>query len=794
MWSGLVRSCPAVRQNWCARRIFPLSPSSPRSPGLWSWLTWAALLTLSAVVVYAAYLDHQIVSRFESRRWSLPAQVYARPMELGVAEPVSYKRLLRELERAGYRASENLRSPGTYRSEGAGRLSIHVRALTFWDGPQPARRIRLGFDASGISHLDALDGAPAPSLIRLDPELIGSLYGTDGEDRVLVRLAEVPEPLLLGLLAVEDRHFSRHPGVDPGAVLRAALANLRAGRIVQGGSTLTQQLVKNLFLDSDRTFRRKFDEALMALLLEWHYDKTEILETYLNEVYLGQQGGRAIHGFGLASAYYFGKPLGELEIQELALLVGMVKGPTYYHPLRHPERARARRDTVLGLYAQAGLLDDAALRTAQAWPLGVRANLQRSGDYGAVLGLVRNHLLRDYPAEDLTAEGLRIYTTIDPEAQTQARQALVRQLDRWAQRGKAGLQGAVVVADVLTGEIHAVVGGRDDASGGLNRVLAARRPIGSLVKPAVYLAALESGSYTLVSPLQDEPVAVKVPGGSVWRPGNASGRFHGEEPLFQALAQSHNAATVHLGLAVGLPQVVKTLKALGVEADIPVVPALLLGVLELTPIEVTQMYQTLAGGGLYTPLRVIREVISTSGTPLRRYPLSMRPAASPQSAYLLHAALRQVMLQGTARAAADLPAAWEAAGKTGTTDDLRDAWFAGYAGDQLAVVWVGRDDNAPMGLAGASGALPIWLDVMRTLGVRTIPRMLPDGMGMHWVDGSSGRAAGPECPGAIQLPFREGSGPVDPLPCALSDALPEDANGPSPVQQFQQWWRGWLGE
>lgn len=767
-----------------------MSSSSRRSPAFWLWLFWAALIVLSVGIVYAAYLDRQIVSRFESRRWSLPAQVYARPLELAIAEPVGQKRVIRELERIGYRLSEDLRLPGNYRQEGNGNLAIHVRAQSFWDGPQPARRIRLGFDASGINRLDALDGEPAPPLLRLDPELMGSLYGTDGEDRVLLRLAEVPKPLLLGLLAVEDRHFSRHPGIDPAAVLRAAWVNLRAGRVVQGGSTLTQQLVKNLFLDNERTFRRKFDEALMALLLEWHYDKAEILETYLNEVYLGQQGGRAIHGFGLASMYYFGKPLGELEIQELALLVGMVKGPAYYHPLRQPERARARRNTVLGLYAQAGLLDEVALRTAQARPLGVRANLQRSGDYGAALGLVRNHLLRDYPAEDLTAEGLRIYTTIDPEAQAQARQSLKRHLARLAQKDRKELQGAVVVSEVLTGEIHAVIGGLDDASGGLNRAMAARRQIGSLVKPAVYLAALESGAYTLVSPLQDEPVAVKVPGGSIWRPQNASRQFHGKEPLFQALAQSHNAATVHLGLAVGLPQVVKTLQSLGVEADIPRVPALLLGALELSPIEVAQMYQTLAGNGLYTPLRVIREVTSPAGTPLRRYPLSMRPAVSSQDAYLLHAGLRQVVVRGTARVAASLPATWEAAGKTGTTDDQRDAWFAGYAGDQLAVIWVGRDDNAPIGLSGASGALPVWLDVMRTLGVREIPRLPPDGVDLRWVDASSGRAAGPECPGAIQLPFREGTAPTDPLPCALVETLPEEGNGASPLKQIEQWWRG----
>jgi len=750
-------------------------------------MMWLILVAISAVIVYAAYLDHEVVTRFETRRWSLPAQVFGRPLELGVGEPTSRARVIRELQRVGYRPSAGVDTPGTYQADGPDRLLIHVRSLVFWDGPQPACRIRVAFHASGITELTDLDRRTALTLIRLDPELIGSLYGADGEDRVLLQLKAVPEALVLGLLAVEDRRFTHHAGIDPGAVLRAAVANLRAGRVVQGGSTLTQQLVKNLFLDSERSFRRKFDEAIMALLLEWHYEKGEILETYLNEVYLGQQGGRAIHGFGLASQYYFGKPLDELEVQEQALLVALVKGPSYYHPLRQPARAKARRDVVLGLYAQAGLLDPAQLAPTQAKPLGVRAALARSGSYTAALGLVREHLMRDYSADALTAEGLRVFTTLDPEAQEQATGALARQLDRLGQRGKTRLEGAVVVTDVLTGAVQAVAGGRNDAAEGLNRALSARRPIGSLVKPAVYLTALESGAYSLVTPLEDAPVAVKLADGKVWRPGNASGRFYGTEPLFQSLAQSHNAATVRLGLAVGVPAVVKTLRSLGVEADIQPVPALLLGAVELTPVEVAQMYQTIAGGGIRAPLQVIQQVVSPGGEPLQRYPLAMQTAASPQAMAMLHAALQQVVSQGTARAAAGLPASLEAAGKTGTTDDQRDAWFAGYAGDRLAVVWVGRDDNTPMGLSGSAGALPVWLDFMRHSELHPVPRMLPEAMSLQWVDPSSGRAAGPECPGAIELPFREGSAPIDPLPCAPGEDWPDSRA--SPAQQIRQWWQ-----
>lgn len=748
---------------------------------------WLILVATSAVIVYAAYLDHEVVARFETRRWSLPAQVFGRPLELGVGESMSRARVLRELQRVGYRPSAGIDTPGTYQADGSNRLLIHVRHLVFWDGPQPARRIRIAFDASGITELMDMDRRTALTLIRLDPELIGSLYGADGEDRVLLPLKTVPEPLVLGLLTVEDRHFARHAGVDPGAVLRAAVANLRAGRVVQGGSTLTQQLVKNLFLDSERSFRRKFDEALMALLLEWHYEKGEILETYVNEVYLGQQGGRAIHGFGLASQYYFGKPLDELAIEEQALLVGLVKGPSYYHPLRQPARAKARRDVVLGLYAQAGLLDPKRLALTQAKPLGVRAALARSGSYTAALGLVRDHLMRDYSADALTAEGLRVFTTIDPEAQEQATGALSRQLQRLGQQGKARLEGAMVVTDALTGAVQAVAGGRNDAAEGLNRALFARRPIGSLVKPAVYLTALESDAYTLVTPLEDAPVAVKLVDGKLWRPGNASGRFAGTEPLFQSLAQSHNAATVRLGLAVGVPAVVKTLRRLGVEADVQPVPALLLGAVELTPVEVAQMYQTIAGGGIRAPLQVIQQVVSPDGKPLQRYPLAVQTAAAPQAMAMLHAALQQVVRQGTARAAAGLPASLEAAGKTGTTDDQRDAWFAGYAGDRLAVVWVGRDDNTPMGLSGSAGALPIWLDFMRHTDLHPVPRVLPEGIALHWVDPLTGRAAGPECPGAIELPFREGGAPVDPLPCAPGDGWSDLRD--SPGLQIRQWWQ-----
>lgn len=721
------------------------------------------LVAVVGLCGYGAWLDIQVRSQFEGKRWAVPAVLYARPMEVYPEQVLSPEDFRSELEASGFSKSSQLARPGTFRV-GTYSISVRTRAFQFWDGREPARKVRVNFDKRRVTGLSSHSG-PVP-LLRVEPAIIARIYPAHREDRVLVRLPEVPELLVKALIATEDRAFWSHWGVSLKSVARAVWANLRAGRTVQGGSTLTQQLAKNFFLTSERTLTRKLREAAIALILEARYPKTEILQAYLNEVYLGQHGRRAVHGFGLAARFYFGRPLTELRTEELALLVALVRGASYYDPRRQPERAKARRDLVLEQLANQGILNPSEAARAQRRGLGVTAKPGPSNTaHPAFVDLVRRQLSRDYRKEDLMSEGLRIFTTLAPRSQAAAESALQSGLYRLSKKSKAknrtGLQGAVVITAADSAEVLAVVGGRDPQASGFNRALDAIRPIGSLVKPAIYLAALERhGQYSLATPLDDSPVSVPGPSGT-WRPRNYDGRSHGRVPLHTALSRSYNLATVRLGMALGLPEVRDSLKRLGVRRTIPKVPAVLLGALELAPLDVAQMYQTLASGGFHMPLRTIREVTGPNGRPLAKYPLSGRQVVSAESAYLLRAGLEQVVNNGTARhAKARLPAALRAGGKTGTTDDLRDSWFAGFAGDRVAVVWIGRDDNRPAGLTGSSGALRVWTDLMRRIAPRPKVQAVPEGVIWAWTDGGTGESSEARCPGALELPFSKGTAPL----------------------------------
>ena len=430
----------------------------------------------------------------------------------------------------------------------------------------------------------------------------------------------MPPLLRNGIKLIEDRRFDEHHGVDALGILRALWADLRAGRVVQGGSTLTQQLVKNYFLTDEQTFGRKATEAIMALRLEAHYSKEEILVAYLNEVYLGQDGARAVHGFGLASEYYFAKPLAEVDVGEMALLIGLVKGPSYYDPRKHADRARTRRNLVLQELAQEHLIDAEAAKRAASSPLGLRPP---GGSYvPAYLDLVRRHLNRDYAEADLAAAGLAVYTSLDARAQAAAELALTSNLKRLdaARRVRgASLEGAVIVAEPNSGDVVAVVGGREVGTDGFNRALDARRPIGSLVKPAVYLAALESGRYNAATLIEDAPIELKLGDGSIWAPQNFEHQTNGRVPMARALAESLNLATVRLGLDIGLPRVAETLHQLGLDSTPTLNPSLLLGTVEMTPLEVVEVYTSLANGGFRARLRAVRAVLDESGRPLREF-------------------------------------------------------------------------------------------------------------------------------------------------------------------------------
>ncbi|HEX7061792.1 MAG TPA: penicillin-binding protein 1B [Woeseiaceae bacterium] len=707
-----------------------------------------------ALAAWLAVLDWQVTSRFDGRRWDLPAHVYARPLELFAGRALSADALDTELARLGYRAvAGHPRRPGTFRRY-RNVIELVTRPFAFWDGAEPARPLVVTFDGARIGRLT--DGTQDVAIARLEPLMIGSLFAEHGEDRLIVAPQDVPPLLSAALVAVEDRRFYHHFGIDPLATLRALVANLKAGGIAQGGSTLTQQLVKNYFLDNRQTLWRKLKEALMAVILEAHYDKQEILNAYVNEVYLGQQGNRAIHGFGLAAQFWFSRPLAELEPHQIALLVAMVRGPGYYDPVRFSERARARRDRVLAQLAEQGALSAEAARAETAEPLDLW-DAERYGMawYPAYLDIVRRQLAADYRDRDLTREGLRVFTALDPMVQAAAERELAAGLERLeTARGLAGgeLAGAVVVTAAVSGEVLAVVGGRRAGFAGFNRALDARRPIGSLVKPAVYLAALESGRYTLASTVDDRPVELPLPNGNTWTPANFEKRTNGSVTLVRALAESLNLATVNLGLDVGVERVAALLERLGADPPVRPLPSLLLGAVGLAPVDVAEVYGTLANGGFHTPLRAVRSVLDAQGTPLDRYGLEVAQVVDPAAVQQLEAGLVAVMRRGTGRgAAAWLPGDLAVAGKTGTSDELRDAWFAGYSGEHVMVVWVGRDDNAPTGLTGASGALPIWARILAAIGTRPLAPATAPELAARWVDYATGAEVSERCEAAVRL-------------------------------------------
>jgi penicillin-binding protein 1B len=763
--------------------------SRARSSG-WAGRLWRISLLLAGAFLglllpWVVYLNHQVTTEFEGRKWDLPSRVYARSMDLYPGARVGMEDLALELRLAGYHESAAADQPGSYRLSGS-TLDVYRRAFRFHDGDDDAQRLRIRMDGDEVRSLSDRDTGRHVELARLEPAEIASIYPLQKEDRTLVRIAEVPPLLVTGLQAVEDRHFKHHPGVDLRGIARAALANLKAGRAVQGGSTLTQQLVKNYFLSHDRTLVRKFNEAIMSLLLEAHYDKGEILEAYLNEIFLGQQGAYAVHGFGQASLFYFDQPLEQLDAHQIALLIGLVRGASYYNPRRHPERARARRDQVLAAFAETGLLTPDQARQAAARELGVSASPRTRGTrYHAFVDLVRRQLGQVYREEDLRTEGLRIFTTLVPHVQEKAQAAVSRGLAELDQRGlSSSLQAAMVVADIASGEVQALVGDREASRAGFNRAIHARRQIGSVIKPLVYLLALEHDSdYNLTTRIEDEPITLRQPDGTDWSPANYDEKSHGEVTLLEALTRSYNQATVRLGLNLGVHRLLSRIEQLGVAAEVDAVPSVFLGAVELTPLEVAQIYQSLAAGGYSVPLRSVIAVQTAAGNELVRYPLRIMPQPRREAISVLNYALTQVVEQGTAKALPGLLGRNEIlAGKTGTTNDRRDSWYVGYTRNRLAVAWVGEDDFSPAGVTGSNAAMRLWAGLFRQLPVASVDLRMPDGAYWLWVDRDSLRLTGEHCIGAIQLPFVSGSEPAGRTDCLAGQ---EDAK--------ESVWKKWFG-
>ncbi|WP_454520381.1 bifunctional glycosyl transferase/transpeptidase [Enterobacter hormaechei] len=683
----------------------------PRGKRGWFWLLLKLFIVFVVLIaIYGVYLDQKIRSRIDGKVWQLPAAVYGRMVNLEPDMSISKNEMVKLLQATQYRQVTKMTRPGEFTVQ-AKSIEMIRRPFDFPDSKEGQVRARLTFDGDRLETIENMDNDRQFGFFRLDPRLITMLSSANGEQRLFVARNGFPDLLVDTLLATEDRHFYEHDGISLYSIGRAVLANLTAGRTVQGASTLTQQLVKNLFLSSERSYWRKANEAYMAVLMDARYSKDRILELYMNEVYLGQSGDNEIRGFPLASLYYFGRPVEELSLDQQALLVGMVKGASIYNPWRNPKLALERRNLVLRLLQQQQVIDQELYDMLSARPLGVQPRGGVISPQPAFMQMVRQELQSKLGDKVKDLSGVKIFTTFDSVAQDAAEKAAVEGIPALKkQRKLSDLETAMVVVDRNTGEVRAMVGGAEPQFAGYNRAMQARRSIGSLAKPATYLTALSQPNlYRLNTWIADAPISLRQPNGQVWSPQNDDRQFSGQVMLVDALTRSMNVPTVNLGMALGLPAITDTWQKLGVpKGQLHPVPAMILGALNLTPIEVAQAFQTIASGGNRAPLSALRSVIAEDGSVLyQSFPQAER-AVPAQAAYMTLWTMQQVVQRGTGRQLGAKYPGLHLAGKTGTTNNNVDTWFAGIDGREVVITWVGRDNNQPTKLYGASGAMSIY--------------------------------------------------------------------------------------
>ena len=698
-----------------------------------SFLLKVAFSGAVLTVFYGGYLDWQIRSKMDGQIWRLPAEVYSRIESVKISDNLAFDEVIQILLDNEYRQTTMVAAPGDFKLEDD-TIVVLRRAFPFPDKPEPQRVLRLRFVDNKLNRIEDLVAVKAIDEFRLAPKLIAMLE-SDNEDRLAIPLQNYPRLLIDALILTEDRRFYDHHGINPVGIIRALITNIRAGQTVQGGSTLTQQLVKNLFLSSERTITRKANEALMSLLLDWRYDKNRILETYLNEIYLGQNGDTQIHGFELASQFYFGRSIREISLDQIALLVGMVKGPSLYNPWRNPQNALERRNVVLKLMLEHKMIGDELYQLLSQRPLGVQPKGQISRKYPSFIQTLQADLRRELGEHKISSLlGARIFTTMDLKQQTQAENAVVNTVSQLQLKTKNPyLEGAMIVADYRVGEIRAVVGGLQTQYAGFNRALMAKRQIGSLVKPSIYLTALSNPEqFRLNTPINNQPITINVKGSPPWQPRNYDKKYSGSVMLMDALARSLNIPTVNIGMKVGLSKVIDTQKAMGWDnVEIPKVPAMLLGAYTISPYDVTKLYQTIANQGGRIELTTVDTIADRQGNIIYQHDKTAKQVVPQEAAFQTLFAMQQTVERGTARSLQNDYADLRLAGKTGTTNDARDTWFVGIDGKNISTVWLGRDDNGETKLTGASGALQIYKDYLSHTYIEKLKLNKP--ANMKWV-------------------------------------------------------------
>jgi penicillin-binding protein 1B len=747
------------------------------NPFSWAWRHCGKLLFILILVVgsYGVYLDAQISHKFAGNKWQVPALIYARPMFLSIKQEISIKEIEEELQLLGYRRVTRADSSGEYQVL-SNRIRIQRRKFDFSHGPENLRYIEISIKKNRVSQIQELKSGQRIDSIYLEPWLVTRLVSSVREDRMLVQINDVPPILTQALVAVEDKEFYQHFGVAPLSILRALMANISAGRAVQGGSTLTQQLVKNLFLTREKSLVRKAKEAAMALIIEVRYSKDVILEAYLNEVFLGQNGDTGVYGFGLASYFYYDRPLNELSIDEIATLVGIIKGPSYYNPRKHTERVMDRRNIVLRSMLESNQLSPNEYQNLVKLPIKLATGASLKKDkHPAFMDQVRRELRLVLDNPDIRQSGLKVFTTLDSNAQMKAERAVSQGVVVQEKRiGKSGFEAAMIVTDIDSGEIRSIVGGRNVDYAGFNRALDAKRSIGSLIKPAIYLTALEQAAdYNLATHLTDEPIKLKSSHGKMWEPQNSDKKFRGQVPLVTALSRSLNVPTVTLGMNLGLGNIADTIWRLGVDEELDLYPALTLGAVNFSPLQVNQMYQTIANNGRYIPLHSITAIMSPDNHLLWNFDVAAEQRVDEQATYLLNYALHKVTLEGTAKAVRTKFPNINMAGKTGTTDDYRDSWFAGFDKNILVTSWIGKDNNQPVNLSGASGAMQLFIGYQQQQEPKSLVRRFPDGLSIAHFDNVTGNLSKAGCTDTFSVPAITAALPPVPNRCFGESTVPD---------------------
>ncbi len=763
-------------------------------------IAFLAMVVFVAFIGFAGYTYAVITRKFDSsRRWDLPSRVYSDAAALvpGISVPKSL--LEPKLNHVGYReVTKEVATPGEYRFADGG-LEIYLQNFAYPDMEFHAMPVRVEFDGSTVRAIRRLNDGITLRGIRIEPELITSIYNNEMEDRLPVSLEAVPKVVIDAIIATEDRSFYSHEGISLRGILRAVYTNVKTDSRSVGGSTLTQQLVKNLFLNPERTFRRKGVEAIMAVLLELRYSKPEILESYLNEIYLGQNGSVQILGVEQASQMYFGKKVTYLTLGEAATLAGMIRSPNVLSPLKYPERAKGRRDTVLRLMRDQEKITAAEYEDAVASSLAVSRFPRGSRTAPFFVDFVMKQLRETYPETQLKTEGLRIFTTLDTIMQRSAEQALdsgignLNKQYKYLRAQEAPLEGVVLTIQPGTGYVKALVGGRSYSKTQFNRAIQARRQPGSLFKPFVYVTAMDPArgrqAFTAATVLDDSPISVQA-GSGVWRPQNYDNRFHGAVTVRESLAHSYNIPAVRAAINAGVPNVIKTALNIGVESRLEPYPSISLGSFEVTPLEIAYAYSVFANLGVKAEPISILAVSTRQGKLLENREVKMKRVAPASVCYVMDSMLKDVFRYGTAGKAKSLGFTKRSfAGKTGTTSNYRDAWFIGYSPRVVSLVWIGFDDGRSLRLAGGDACVPIWTAHMNRIGglIPDVDWKRPDDIVDREIDPESGMLATPYCPVSRGEIFVAGTEPVSVCPLHAGSGEPSpfwhddrvDSEGPS---------------